>query len=105
MARMSTFRSANSRATSVTASSVGVTRTLPKAPTISVMRAARAPVSIRFPFAWGLTTTPMPGTALRRRPRDRELAARGLDVGTAALADGRVHAVRQEDLLEAHDAR
>ena len=63
----------------------------------------RAP---RLPFACGLTTTPMPGTqSLRCRSRHGELAARRLDVLAAALADRRVHAAPEQDLLEAHDAR
>src|SRR5258705_13171307 len=107
MARMSMPRAENSRATSSTASSVGVTRTTPSAARISAMRRSRAPeVAPRLPFACGLTTTPMPGTrSLRRRARHGELAAGRLDVLTPALADGGVHAPPEQDLLEAHDAR
>src|SRR5262249_37779136 len=105
MASTSTRRSWNSRATSSTSSSVGVTRTHPKAPMISRMRSSRAPVPLRLALACGLMTTPMPDMCCCSRSgrgtRRGELAAGGLDVATPALANRGGDAVLAEDRLEA----
>src|SRR5437870_3155377 len=103
MARISVPRSRNSRATSWISRTDCVTRTTPSWPTTSARRWARSPPPSRLPLAWGLTTTPIPGTSGGRACRG-ELPAGGLDVLPAALADGGADPVRAQDRLEAEDA-
>src|SRR5262245_54810610 len=85
------------------AGSDSVTRTTPSLPTRSVSSSTRSVPPFLLARACGLMTTPMPGTSGRRGARDGELPAGRLDVLAAALADGRVEAVRAQDRLEADD--
>src|SRR5262245_26795572 len=87
------------------ASTLGVTRTHPQAFTVSAMRRSRTPALSRFPLACGLMMTPMPGTGRSGgRARRSQLAARRLDVPSAAFPDGGSQAVLAQDVLEAQHA-